>query len=48
MKPIWKGVVRNSHGEGEFDQSALNEYMEILQWNPFVQLIYTNKKQFIN
>jgi hypothetical protein len=30
---------------GEFDQSVLYAYMEISQWNPFVQLIYVNKKK---
>jgi hypothetical protein len=34
--------------EGEFDQSTLYAYMEISQWNPFVQLIYTIKKSGVS
>jgi hypothetical protein len=37
---VMRGVIRG----GEFNQGTLYAYMEISQWNPFVQLIYTNKK----
>jgi hypothetical protein len=30
---------------GEFDQSTIYSYMEIPQWNPFVQLVYANRKE---
>jgi hypothetical protein len=30
--------------EGESGQSALYTYLEISQWNPFVQSMYSNKK----
>jgi hypothetical protein len=33
---------------GEFDQSMLYVFMKIPQWNPFVQLIYTNKNLKFN
>jgi hypothetical protein len=29
----------------EFDQSTLYTHMEVLQWNPLVQLIYVNKNK---
>jgi hypothetical protein len=35
--------IRQSIRGVEFDQSILHEYMEISQWNSFVQLIHTNK-----
>jgi hypothetical protein len=33
---------------GEFGQSILYAWMEISQWNPFVQVIYTNKNKTKN
>jgi hypothetical protein len=40
-------VERGREGRGgEFDQSTLDAYMEKSQWNPFVQLIFTNKNNF--
>jgi hypothetical protein len=35
--------MRKSHGGGEFDQST--SYALYSQWNPFVQLMYANKKR---
>jgi hypothetical protein len=37
------GEIRKSNTD-EYDQSTLYAYMEISQWNPFVQLIYANEK----
>jgi hypothetical protein len=36
-------LKRKRNKEVEFDQSK-DACMEISQWNPFVQLIYANKK----
>jgi hypothetical protein len=38
---IIKGGIRKSNG-GWIDQTILHEYMEISQWNTFVQLAHTN------
>jgi hypothetical protein len=37
------GEIKRSIIEGEFKQNALYAYVELLQWNPFVQLIDANE-----
>jgi hypothetical protein len=36
-------MLRDNNRGDEFDRSALHTFMEILQWNPFVELIHANK-----
>jgi ribosomal protein S2 len=43
MKSI-KICLKKRNREGEFDQGTLHAGTEISQWNPFVQLIYANKR----
>jgi hypothetical protein len=52
MKPVktcfkkGKKRIRKRKRSGEFDQSILYSCVEMLQWKPFVQLIYPNNKQY--
>jgi hypothetical protein len=36
--------MRRNHMGSDFNQDIFYAYMEIPQSNPFIQLIYTNKK----
>jgi hypothetical protein len=37
--------MRKGNKGDEFDQNTLYAYIEISQWNSFVQLIYASKKE---
>jgi hypothetical protein len=41
---ILRIIGKASDRWGELDESTLYAYIEISQWNSFVQLIYANKK----